>query len=85
MLHPGASKGQIERESEDEGEIAVSKEATHGASGCQEPKDTFPDFCQGMAEKTASFGPVMEQMMARCMEKMKRETPYGEGTEPTKA
>lgn len=61
----------------------MSQKATHGADGCQEPEHTLPDCCQGMAEKMASFGPVMEQMMARCMEKMKRETPSGEGTEPT--
>ena len=60
----------------------MSQKAAHGAVGCQEPKDTFPNCCQGMAEKMACFGPVMEQMMARCMEKIGREAPSGDDTEP---
>ena len=72
----------------------MPKGATHGGSGSQEKKDTFPPFCQEMAEKMASCGPMMKEMMTRCgpmmektigrcMEKMKSHTPAAEGGEPT--
>jgi hypothetical protein len=72
----------------------MNQETTHGGSGSQENKDTFPPFCQEMAEKMAACGPMMEEMMTRCgpimenmmgrcMEKMKSHTPAAEGGEPT--
>jgi hypothetical protein len=59
------------------------KDTTHEAGGCQDSKNAFSDCCQGMAEKMAACGPVMEQMMARCREKMRGETPCGEGRKPS--
>jgi hypothetical protein len=72
----------------------MNQEATHGGSGSSEKKDTFRLFCQEMAEKMTSCGPMMEEMMTRCgpimenmmgrcMEKMKSHTPAAEGGEST--
>jgi len=58
-------------------------ETTHDASGCHDLEDAFPDCCRGMAEKMAACGPVMEKMMALCMEKMRGETAPGDSEEPS--
>lgn len=59
------------------------KDTTQEAGGCQDSKNSFPDCCRGMAEKMAACGPVMEKMMALCMEKMRGETAPGDSEEPS--
>jgi hypothetical protein len=43
----------------------------------------MPPFCQEMAEKMASCGPMMKEMIGLCTEKTKPDAPSAAGTEST--
>ena len=62
----------------------MTQETHHGEFGRQDRKDSMPPFCQEMAEKMASCGPMMKETMGLCTEKTKPDTPSATGAESTK-
>jgi len=61
----------------------MTQETNHEEFESQDGKDSMPPFCQEMAEKMASCGPMMKEMMGLCTEQTKPDTPSGTGTEST--